>query len=127
MLQWFCPRCSAPVAQSDRWCSRCGVDLRAASMRSYEAKLVDALHHVLPERRLMAARILGERADIASAAALIAALAGEADPYVAAELVRALAALHTPDAEEAIDKARRHPSVIVRQAAKTSRDRRRRA
>jgi HEAT repeat protein len=85
----YCLECFAECGPDDRICPSCGRELDP-SERSYERKLILALSHRLPDRRLMAARILGERRSRAAVPALERlALAGD-DPYLQAEAARAL-------------------------------------
>lgn len=47
------------MTNDDRFCSRCGYQLDEFHQLEYEQKLLAALHHTVPERRIMAAQILG--------------------------------------------------------------------
>ncbi len=88
-MTWFCLECFAEVPPHAARCSACGVP--TGRERSYERKLLAALSHRLPDRRLLAAELLGR---IRSRAAIphLAELAPDAtDPYLQAAAARALA------------------------------------
>jgi hypothetical protein len=95
-VTWFCPSCFAELPETAGTCLQCGADL-VSSGRDFEAALVGALRHPLHDRRLMAARILGRRRAVAAVPALISVADDSRDPYLAAEAVRALVAIGTPD------------------------------
>ncbi|MDZ7302177.1 MAG: zinc ribbon domain-containing protein [candidate division KSB1 bacterium] len=59
-MTYFCPGCWRIIPADAKICPFCGCDLAAAEMRSYPERLIGALHHPVPENRLLAAEILGE-------------------------------------------------------------------
>jgi len=59
-MTFYCPKCWAEIAELDRTCPYCGYDLENFTHLGYEDKLISALRHPVPERRMMAAHILGE-------------------------------------------------------------------
>jgi HEAT repeat protein len=65
----------------------------------------------------MAARILGRRRAVAAVPALISAAGDSSDPYLAAEAVRALVAIGTPDGLAAARRLASNGPVVVRAAA----------
>jgi HEAT repeat protein len=65
----------------------------------------------------MAARILGRRRAVAAVPALISAAGDSSDPYLAAEAVRALVAIGTPDGLAAARRLASNGPVVVRVAA----------
>jgi len=70
----------------------CGRELDPSD-RSYEQKLILALSHRLPDRRLMAARILGQLRSRGAVPALERLALDGDDPYLQAEAARALQAI----------------------------------
>jgi len=118
MSDWFCPLCSAEVQRSIIACPVCGADLKATDAASYEQKLIWALDHRLPDRRLMAARILGERRSRAAATRLTELVGEDVDPYLKAEAIRALGCLGDPEALQVVRDAAVHGVAIVRAAAR---------
>jgi HEAT repeat protein len=95
VITWFCPECFAEVDAGAERCPACG-SLTDADDRTYEEKLMRALHHHLSDRRLLAARILGAIRSRGAVPELAEAAADRTDPYVAAEAARSLALIQ-PD------------------------------
>lgn len=114
---WFCPQCWSEIARGEETCARCGADVAALSRADYESKLIRALQHRMADRRLIAARVLGQIRSSKAVPALIKLAERSDDPYAAAEAVSALARIDDAAAREYVRKARRHPSAVVRQAA----------
>lgn len=75
-MTYFCTGCFAEVCSYDRICGVCGESL-AYDARSYEEKLIVALGHRLPDRQVMAARILGLRRSRAAVPHLARLVASE--------------------------------------------------
>lgn len=59
MLIYYCPNCWSVVTDDDSVCPQCGYALNEFHQLEYEQKLLTALHHTVPERRIMVAQILG--------------------------------------------------------------------
>ena len=95
MTTWFCLECFAEVDPHVDRCSTCGSDT-STSERTYEEMLIRALSHRLPDRRILAAEILGRRRSRAATETLARLALEEADPYLQASAARALAAIE-PD------------------------------
>ena len=91
MAVWYCWRCYAkqPVERVDR-CLQCGGLPQAPPGATFSDKLLWALGHPLVERRVIAARALGERVE-PRALQPLRAMAADPDPYLATAAVRALA------------------------------------
>ena len=85
----------------------------ARSPRSYEDKLVAALRGPLPDRRILAAQVLGRIRSRAAIATLEALARDQADPYLAAEAARALASID-PDLPSVAELAREGPALARR-------------
>lgn len=115
MITWFCPECFAEVDPKAERCPSCGASTEADD-RTYEQKLVRALNHHLSDRRLLAARILGERRSRAAVSRLAEAATDLADPYVAAEAARSLA-LIDPD-HPVVEWLREAGPVLARTAVR---------
>ena len=62
-LTFFCWTCYHPAPGSAEQCPHCGGPVHPGSDIDYTARLVWALHHPLADRRLLAARLLGQRSD----------------------------------------------------------------
>jgi HEAT repeat protein len=91
---WFCLECFAELDAGASHCPQCGASLGDSD--AYEAKLIRALNHRLPDRQVLAARILGELRSHAAIPRLAALADDPSDPYLAAEAARALALIE-PD------------------------------
>jgi hypothetical protein len=59
-MTYFCPDCWKIIPAEVKTCPFCGCNLAAAGERSYPERLIGALHHPIPETRVLAAEILGE-------------------------------------------------------------------
>lgn len=118
MVTWFCPECFEVVAESAARCPSCGA--ATADPRTYEEKLVSALRHPLPDRQLLAARILGLIRSQAAVGPLADAARQTQDPYLAAEAVRALARITTPKALAIVRSIARGGPVVARAAARSA-------
>ena len=95
MTTWYCLECFAEVDPNVERCPACGNDT-SPSDRTYEEMLIRALSHRLPDRRILATEILGRRRSRAATGTLARLALDEADPYLQASAVRALAAIE-PD------------------------------
>lgn len=115
---WFCPDCWQEINPEARTCSRCGSDLAKQHRVDYQAKLIRALEHRLADRRLIAARVLGQIGGTRAVRALIKLAEREDDPYAAAEAVKALARIGGPQATMYLQTATEHRSALVRHAAR---------
>lgn len=115
---WFCPDCWYEVTPDERTCPHCGGDLARLHRVDYESKLIQALDHRLADRRLIAARVLGQIGGIRAVRALIKVAERDGDPYASAEAVRALARIGGSEATAYLEKAGQHRSVVVRHAAR---------
>ena len=60
MLTYYCPHCWHTLEGKATLCPYCGYDLSEFESLSYPQKLIQALHHPIPERRVIAAQVLGE-------------------------------------------------------------------
>lgn len=86
---YYCWHCYAARARSDGLCHRCGHPAAAPPQTTYVDQLLWALKHPLPERRLVAARVLGQRGE-RRATGPLRSLVAHSDPYLAAEALNAL-------------------------------------
>ena len=115
---WFCPNCWYEVTPDERTCPHCASDLAKLHRVDYESKLIQALDHRLADRRLIAARVLGQIGGTRAVRALIKLAQRDGDPYASAEAVRALACIGGSEATAYLQKAAQHRSVVVRHAAR---------
>jgi HEAT repeat protein len=116
-MTWFCLDCFAEVPPHADRCPACGAPTDDG--RGYEQKLLAALSHRLPDRRLLAAELLG-RLGARGAIPRLAELAGDdRDPYLQATAARALARMD-PDHPVVLRLAERGP-VLARAALRGGR------
>lgn len=115
---WFCPDCWQEVTPDQQTCPHCGSDLAGQQRADYETKLIRALEHRMADRRLVAARVLGQIGGIRAVRALIKLAERDGDPYASAEAVRSLARIGGQEAKAYLRKASQHQSAVVRDAAR---------
>ena len=90
---YYCWHCYGEVETAAGSCSRCGGVIAAPAGADYVDKLVWALHHPLPERRVVAADTLGHLRDPRATLTLSALLDEDPDPYLQAAAISALLAI----------------------------------
>jgi HEAT repeat protein len=91
-------RCLAEVYAQVDYCPHCGAD-QTADPRSYEAKIVDALAHPLPEARARICWLIGENSIRSAVPSLMHLAEHDPDLYVQKAAVVALGVLQDPRAE----------------------------
>ncbi len=89
----FCPTCWAENAFDATICYRCGASLIDDETLSYDEKLMQALHHPIPDVREIAATILGQHRHQEALPALISRLSEETDIGVLCAICGALGKL----------------------------------
>jgi HEAT repeat protein len=118
MLTYYCPDCWQIVDAKDKICPHCGYSLEEFSRLDYHQKLLDALHHTIPERRMIAAQILGNLKIPEAVPYFKEILAVETeDYYFLRAVLLALAKIDHPERMEIIENATHHPSGLVRSFA----------
>lgn len=116
MVQWYCPDCFAEVEQQTERCPRCGADLTDPTF-DFEEQLIRALRHPLPDRRLLAAQILGQRHAHRAVPHLIGIVRESEDPYLVAEATVALARIGDPAGLAVVERVARHGPAVAHAAA----------
>jgi hypothetical protein len=119
-MTYFCWRCRGEVDRDRRRCPHCGGETASPPDADYTDLLIWALDHPLPERRIMAADILGRRRDVRGRDRLREIVGQRADPYLAAVALRALvaidgAAAHRDLLDQLIDDGPAPVRAIIRQ------------
>jgi hypothetical protein len=92
MPTYYCWNCYHQVAAADRVCPECGRTTDPPTDVDYTGRLVWALGHPLPDRRVLAAQTLGRRGDPAAVVPL-RQLVADPDPYLAAAALTSLVTL----------------------------------
>ena len=114
MLTYYCPKCWSVVDKSGQACPHCGYILENFDDLTYEDKLLAALHHSIPERRIMAAQILGNlKSQRALPEFLKIILAGEEDYFFLRSILLATARISHPGRMKILKEASRHSSTSV--------------
>lgn len=119
MLTFYCPNCWQIIHESEKTCPDCGYSLETFSHQDYKEKLLVALHHTIPERRIIAAHILGNL-KIQDAVPEFKKILEEEreDYYFLRAILTALAKIEHPERIEIIEKAAHHSSGLVSSFAK---------
>lgn len=91
----YCPSCWREVKVSTQVCPFCRQNIAIATLRSFEDKLISALHHPEPQTPIRVAAILQRRKTVAAVPALRARLTEELtktkpDPYLLAALIKSI-------------------------------------
>jgi HEAT repeat protein len=115
-MTFYCINCFAEIPADRGACPRCGA-VQTLDRRDYAAKLRAALAHPLAETRRRAIFLLGEKRVSAAVGELIEVLDRENDPFLAQEAVIALGKIPGQQSLEALARAARHKSFLVRSRA----------
>jgi HEAT repeats len=92
-VTYYCWHCYAANRWSRRACVGCGEEVAAPAGTDYVALLIWSLGHPLPERRMIAAQVLGQRREPRARERLLELALEAADPYLAAQALSALIAI----------------------------------
>jgi HEAT repeat protein len=118
VITYYCPKCWQAVSELDETCPACAYHLDLFQEIPYEEKLLSALQHPVPERRIMAAQILGALHSSRALEAFQAVLAdGSADYYLLRAVLLAAAQIEHPLRTSLLQKAQGHASHLVAQLA----------
>jgi len=118
MLTYFCPNCWSIVDKNQHACPHCGYILEDFDDLTYEDKLLAALQHPVPERRIMAAHILGNlKSQRALPVFLRIILSGEDNYFFLRSVLLATAKIDHPDRMVILEKASQHSSTLVSKLA----------
>ena len=111
----FCPACYRRNPWEAERCGQCGAQLEIDD--DLDARLMWALDHPNTEVAIRAAAAIAERRTAGAVGALCRAL-GSGEVYRAAAAAQALVSFDAdPAALSAVERAKRHPSIVVRRAA----------
>jgi HEAT repeat protein len=118
MLTFYCPNCWAIVKDNEPNCPNCGYQLEKFDDLSYEDKLIAALHHTVPERRIMAAQILGNRSSLRALKEFKKIVeSSEMDYFLLRSVLLATAKIDQPERYEILKIALQHSSTLVQNLA----------
>lgn len=94
----YCWRCYAANERPRGRCVQCGEEIAAPSKADYVDLLIWALQHPLPDRRMLAAQVLGRRREPRAREPLRKLALTTTDPYLAAQALDALVAIDGAEA-----------------------------
>lgn len=115
---YYCWSCYAPAPAASGRCEHCGGHLEAPPGAGYSDLLMWALDHPLAERRLVAARALGQRREVRAEGRLRELVWTREDPYLAAAAVQALVAIvGRQDCTDLLTELAEHGPAPVRRTA----------
>lgn len=118
MLTFYCPHCWAIITEEQLTCPNCGYILNEFKKSDFEEKLLAALSHSVPERRIMAAQILGIReSQHALPEFLKIIISGETNYFFLRAVLLATAKIDHPEREVILHKATQHSSELISQLA----------
>ncbi len=118
MLTYYCPNCWTIVKKDQRVCPNCGFVLDQFEKQTFEDKLLAALYHTVPERRIMAAQILGNRGSQKAVAEFRKIIeSNEEDYFFLRAVLLAVSKINHPDRDSILQIAAHHPSELVRSLA----------
>lgn len=92
-LTYYCWHCYGENGGPEGACARCGKPISAPAEADYTARLLWALGHPVRERRMVAARVLGDRREPRARGALRALALDSGEPYLAAQALESLIAI----------------------------------
>ena len=121
MVTFFCPGCWEEVAEDATRCGFCGADLAALDVEAFGTKLARALWSPEAATARRAAEILGRRCEAGAVLELLRRHRAGADPYLRAEIAKALGLIGGDEANAALLEIARDRSVIVRRAVRDTR------
>jgi len=118
-MTYYCWHCYAANRRSRGACVGCGEEIAAPAGTDYVALLIWSLGHPLPDRRMIAARVLGQRRESRAREPLRELALDAADPYLAAQALSALIAIDGSAAHQELLEglAESGPTLVKRVAS----------
>lgn len=114
MLTFYCPNCWKTIKEGEKVCPHCGYLLDQFNEEEFEDKLLQALYHSVPERRIMAAQILGNRGSQRAIREFLKIVSGnEMDYFFLRAVLLAAIKIDHPDRANILKMAKNHPSKLV--------------
>ena len=119
MVTYFCPKCWNEIDKSSEKCPHCGYHLEGFSHSDYEEKLLEALHHTIPERRIMAAQVLGNRGSLKAIPEFDKLVNDdETNFFFLRAVLLATFKINHPARVVILERAAHHPSALVANLAR---------
>jgi len=118
-LTHFCWHCYAQNERPDGLCARCGEEIAEPADTTFDDRLLWALRHPIPERRMVAVRALARRRAGRAREPLHELATRADDPYLAAAALEALVELDGIEPHRALvaGLARQGPAPVRRVAS----------
>jgi hypothetical protein len=115
---YYCWHCYAANSQPTGACVECGHNVEQPAEATWTDQLIWALGHPIPETRMIAAQVLGQRRE-AAAERPLRALVRDSDPFLAAQALHSLVAIVGVAAlrDELLEPLARTGAPAVRQVA----------
>jgi HEAT repeat protein len=121
MLTYYCPNCWSILQGEENHCPNCHFDLGEYKDLPYEKKLLLAVNHPIPSRRVIAIEILGKRGSTDCLDAFEHLLQKpDEDFYTLSAVIDALSRIDSPRAEQLLNQAAHHRSYLISKKAKRS-------
>lgn len=117
MLTFYCPNCWTELEEDTPKCPKCGYVVNNFELLSFEDKLLAALNHPIPERRIMAAQILGNTGSLRALAKFRDIIQVETDYFFLRAVLIASAKIDHPDRLQILQLATKHESELVHNLA----------
>jgi hypothetical protein len=119
MLTFYCPKCWAIIDARIMICPECNYKIEEFDESPYEEKLLSALNHVVPERRIMAIQILGNlKSQKAIPEFLRLIQEQDLNYFLARAIILATIKIDHPLKKEIFRIAMNHPSTLISSYAK---------
>jgi len=105
---YFCPRCWHHETRPIATCPRCGHDLAAEDILTYEERLLSALSHPIREHRMIAIEILGRLRYKKAVPQIARIVETESDYFLVREGLKALMRIGGPDCDKILTSLSQH-------------------
>jgi|YelNatPaOPRAMG01_1025707.scaffolds.fasta_scaffold00756_21 HEAT repeat protein len=118
MITYYCPECWQVISEKDTRCPHCNYDLSRFNELTFEQKLLRSLDHPVVEMRIIAARTLGDLGYVDALPYFEKMLDQEkVDYYLLRAVLEATAKINHPQAMRILQRAKEHPSSLIRRLA----------
>jgi len=111
---YYCPNCWKEINDKILTCPHCGHVLSQQQSFTYVEKLIHALRHPIPEKRMMAAQLLGDLRCKEALSVFAEILKKESDYYFIKEIILAIDKIGSEDGIAILLSLREHSSSLVK-------------
>jgi len=113
-IHYYCPNCWKEINDKILVCPHCGHDLNQHQSFTYVEKLIHAIHHPIPEKRMMAAQLLGDMGCKEALPVFAEILKKENDYYFIREIILAIDKIDNKAGIAILLALRGHSSFLVK-------------